>query len=215
MDPGRIEGCAGALVAGGAGKRLGGVAKGLLTVDGEPIAARTARLLARLFDEVLLSANDPAPYAFLGLAAIPDRLPGRGAPGGLHALLEAARAPWVFTAACDVPFVSEAGIRLLAARRGGGDAVVVRWGGHLQFMHALWSRACLGPLARLLAAGDPSLYDVAAAVRLVEVGEADWAAVDPSGRAFENANTPEDLARLGLALPATVRPSTGSGRTDS
>ena len=199
----RIEGCAGALVAGGAGRRLGGVAKGLLLLDGEPIAARTARLLGRLFDEVLLSANDAAPYAFLGLPAIADRHAGKGAPGGLHALLRAARAPWVFTAACDVPFPSEAGIRLLATRRAGGDAVVVRWGGHLQFMHALWSRACLAPLEALLAAGDPSLYDLAAAVRLVEVDEAAWAEVDPGGRAFENANTPADLARLGLARPTS------------
>ncbi len=201
MADGRIDGCAGALLAGGGGRRLGGVAKGLLTLDGEPIAARTARLLAALFGEVLLSANDPAPYAALGLRAVPDRLPGKGAPGGLHAVLSAAGAPWVFTAACDMPFVSADGVRALAARRAGADAVIVRWQGHLQFMHALWSKACLAPLERLLAAGDPSLWDVAAAVRVAEVSAAEWAALDPAGRAFENANTPEDLARLGLERP--------------
>jgi len=201
MADARIDGCAGALLAGGGGTRLGGLAKGLLRLDGEPIAARTASLFATLFDEVLLSANDPSPYAALGLRAVADARPGQGAPGGLHAVLTAARAPWVFTAACDMPFVSAEGVRFLAARREGFDAVIVRWQGHLQFMHALWARTCLPPLERLLAQGDPSLWDLAGAVRVAGVGEAEGAGLDPAGGACENANTPADLARLGLALP--------------
>jgi hypothetical protein len=35
---------------------------------------------------------------------------------------------------------------------------------------------------------------------VVEAGE--WKLVDPRGRSLENANTPEDLARLGLEPPA-------------
>jgi molybdopterin-guanine dinucleotide biosynthesis protein A len=201
MSEPHIAGCAGALLAGGRASRLGGIAKGLLRVGGEPIAARGARLLRSLFDEVLLSADDPAPYAALGLTAVPDRLPGKGAPGGLHALLAAARAEWVFVAACDMPFLSEAGIRLLAARRSGADVVLVRWRGLVEPLHAFWSRRCLPLLEARLAGGDPSFRDIAAAVRCAEVGEAEWASIDPEGRAFSNVNTPEDAARLGVDLP--------------
>ena len=201
MSTVRIAGCAGALLAGGRARRLGGVAKGLLRVGDEPVAARSARLLAALFDEVMLSTNDPTPYASLGLPAVADRLRDKGAPGGLHAVLSAARSGWVFVAACDMPFLSEAGIRLLASRREGADVVLVRWRGRREPLHAFWSKACLPLLEARLAAGDPSLQELSAAVRCTELSEQDWAAVDPEGHAFANVNTPEDAARLGAVLP--------------
>lgn len=193
-----IADCTGALVAGGGATRLGGVPKGLLRVDGEPIAARSLRLFRELFGETLVVANDPAPYAALGAPVVPDLLPGKGAPGGLHAALAAARTGWVFAAACDMPFLAPAPIRALAALRAGADAVVVRAAGRLEPLHAFWSRACLPALERLLRAGDPSFRDLARAVNARIVEEEAWRRLDPGGRALENANTPEDAARLGL-----------------
>ncbi|ABC83248.1 molybdenum cofactor guanylyltransferase [Anaeromyxobacter dehalogenans] len=195
----RIAGCTGALVAGGKATRMGGLPKGLLRVDGEPVAGRALRLFRALFDDALVVANDPAPYAALGARVIPDAIPGKGAPSGVHAALAAASTGWVFTAACDMPFLAEAPIAFLAGLRAGAPAVVVRWGGRLQPLHALWSRACLPVLEAELRAGDPSLQGLALRVGARIVEEAEWRAVDPLGRAFENANTPEDAARLGLS----------------
>jgi molybdopterin-guanine dinucleotide biosynthesis protein A len=189
----------GALIAGGRATRMGGLAKGLLRVDGEPIAARTLRLFRTLFADALVVANDPEPYAALGAAIVPDVLPGKGAPGGLHAALSSARTEWVFAAGCDMPFLAEAPIAFLATRREGADAVLVRFDGHLQPLHAFWSRRCLATLERLLREGNPSFPDLAAAVNARVVEEDAWRAIDPAGRAFENANTPADAARLGLA----------------
>lgn len=188
----------GALVAGGRATRMGGIVKGLLLLDGEPVAARTLRLFRTLFADTLIVANDPAPWSALGAAIVPDAIPGKGAPGGLHAALAAARTEWVFAAGCDMPFVSAAGIARLADLRDGADAVVVRCGGHLEPLHAFWSRRCLAPLERLLREGNPSFPDLVARVRARVVDEATWRTVDPDCRAFENANTPEDAARLGL-----------------
>lgn len=189
----------GALVAGGRATRLGGIAKGMLRVDGEPMAGRTLRLFGRLFGAALIVANDPAPYARLGAPVVADRIPGRGSPGGLHAALHAAATPWVFAAACDMPFVSAAGVALLAARREGALAVVPRWAGRLEPLHALWSRECLPALEAALREGEPSLQELAALVGARIVEESAWRMIDPDGRAFENVNTPEDAARLGLA----------------
>ena len=142
---------------------MAGRPKGLLLVGGEPIAARSLRLFRALFDGgALVVANDAAPYAAFGAPVVPDLVLGKGAPGGVHAALSAARTGWVFTAACDMPFVSEAGIALLAERRAGVEAVLVRWQGRLEPLHALWSRACLPLLSRLLAEGDPSLWSIRA-----------------------------------------------------
>jgi len=189
----------GVLVAGGRAARMGGVPKGLLRVGGEPLAARTLRLFGAHLGAALLVASEPATYAALGVRTVPDLLPGHGAPGGLHAALSAAATPWVFAVACDMPFVSAEGLALLAARREGALAVVPRWRGRLEPLHALWSVAALPRLDRALRAGQPSLMALAALVDARVVEEEAWRAVDPEGRAFENANTPEDAARLGLS----------------
>jgi molybdopterin-guanine dinucleotide biosynthesis protein A len=194
-----IDDCTGALLAGGRGARLGGVPKGLLTVDGESIAARTLQLFGELFGaSLVVVAGDPSPYRALGAVVVSDRLRGKGAPGGLHAALHAAATGWIFAAACDMPFLRAEPIHLLAGRRAGVAAVLVRWGGRLQPLHALWSRACLPALEALLTAGDPSLKDLARSVPVHVVEEAEWRQVDPEGRALENANTPGDVLRLGL-----------------
>jgi len=192
--------CTGALVAGGQAMRLGGVAKGLLRVGGEPIAARSLRLFGELFADSLVVANDPAPYLGFGAPVVPDLLPGKGAPGGLHAALSEARTPWVFTAACDMPFLDPSAIAWLAERRGDRPAVAVIWRGRLEPLHAFWSRACLPMVERMLREGDPSMWGIATAVGALFLTEEEWRAVDPEGLAFENANTPEDAARLGLSV---------------
>jgi molybdopterin-guanine dinucleotide biosynthesis protein A len=202
----RLEDCTGVLVAGGQGTRLGGIAKGLLTLNGETIAARSVALFRALFADVIVVANAPAPYRALGVRIEPDRIGGKGAPGGLHAALSAARTPWVFTAGCDMPFLEEASIRSLAARRCEGElAVVPMWKGVTQPLHALWSRAALPIVERMITAGDPSLRAIVRGVGARIISEQAWAAVDPTGRAFENANTAEDLVRLGLAAPPPRR----------
>jgi molybdopterin-guanine dinucleotide biosynthesis protein A len=180
---------------------MGGAPKGLLRVGGQPIAARSVALFLRLFGKAMVVANDRAPYAALGAPVIADLLPGRGAPGGLHAALTAADTQWVFAAGCDMPFLDERAIAFLAARRPGAEAVLVRAGGRLEPLHAFWSRACLPALERLLAGGEPSLRDLVRAVNARIVEEEEWRAVDPAGRSLENANTPEDAARLGLEGP--------------
>jgi molybdopterin-guanine dinucleotide biosynthesis protein A len=193
--------CTGALVAGGRGSRLGGVPKGLLRLEGEPLVARTLRLFGAVFAGSLVVANDPSPYAEFGAPVVPDRIAGRGAPGGLHAALAAAPTPWVFTAGCDMPFLAADAVRWLWAQRGDAQAVAVVWKGQLQPLHAFWSRACLPTVERMLAAGQPSMWQLATAVGARLLDEAAWRELDPAGRAFENVNTPEDAARLGLAIP--------------
>lgn len=201
MNPQRIDNASGAILAGGAARRLGGVAKGMLLKDGEPLVSRTVRVLRELFDEVLLSANDPALYGGTGLLPVPDRFMGKGAPGGLHAVLGSSKADWVFVVACDMPYLSAQRVSYLADRRKGADAVVVRFRGRLEPLHAFWSRACLAPLERLLTEGSPSLRALAGAVNTVVVEESDWTKLDPDGQAFVNINTAEDARRLGILLP--------------
>jgi molybdopterin-guanine dinucleotide biosynthesis protein A len=198
VSAGRIDDCTGVILAGGRAARLGGFAKGLLRLEGEPLVARTLRLFESLFPASVVIANDAAPYQGLGAEVLPDVVAGKGAPGGVHAALRAGGTGWIFTAACDMPFLAEGPIRFLAARRQGVAVVLVRSGGRLHPLHAFWSSACLAPLERMLAAGNPSLIELSRAVPAAVVEDVEWRAADPEGRALENVNTAEDAARLGL-----------------
>jgi molybdenum cofactor guanylyltransferase len=199
-SPPSIPDCTGVLVAGGLATRLGGVPKGLLRTGGEPVVARTLRLFSGLFEAALVVANDPALYRPFGAPVVRDALAGKGAPGGLHAALAAAGTRWIFTVGCDMPLLAAEPIAWLAARRD-APAVAVVWRGRLEPLHAFWSRECLPTVERMLRQGDPSMWKIATACDARFVAEEEWRAVDPEGRAFENANTAEDVARLGLDPP--------------
>jgi len=104
------------IFVGGAGTRMGGVAKGLLrTADGATIVGRLRVILERLELQVVL-VGSRVEYIGLGLETIPDDPEGIGPLGGLTALLRRAGGAHVLALACDMPFVSSAIVgRLLAA----------------------------------------------------------------------------------------------------
>ena len=197
----RIPDCTGVLVAGGRARRMGGTPKGLLRVGATSIAERSVGLFRALFGRVLVVALDPGPWEGLGVTVIPDRIPERGAPGGLHAGLSATEDGWVFAAACDMPFLAEGPIRALAARRTGASAVLPEGAHGPEGLHAFWNRSTLPVLERLLQNGNPSLRALAGAVGATIVPADEWRRIDPGGRSLENVNAPEDLARLGLEAP--------------
>lgn len=191
-----------AVIAGGRGERLGGVAKGLLTVEGQPVLARVLAL-GPLMGDVLLVANVPAPYAGFGLRTLGDVYPGRGAPGGVHAALVGARTEWVLAVACDMPFVTEAAVRvLLEARAPEVDAVCFQVAGRLEPLLALYRARLAAPWGQALEAGQPSLRALLEGGQARLLPEAALRAVDPSLRAVVSVNTPEDLVRHGAALPS-------------
>jgi molybdopterin-guanine dinucleotide biosynthesis protein A len=104
------------IFVGGAGRRMGGIAKGLMAApEGGTLVERWRALLAARGVPVVL-VGSRAEYAGLGVEAIADAPPGIGPLGGLVALLRRAGTAPALALACDMPFVSGALVdRLLAA----------------------------------------------------------------------------------------------------
>jgi molybdopterin-guanine dinucleotide biosynthesis protein A len=95
-------------MAGGRSTRYG-EPKAFVPVGGRAIIERAADALRAVLPELIVSANDTARYAPLGYPVLPDRVPGLGALGGIHAALVYAREtgrPGILAVACDMPFVS-------------------------------------------------------------------------------------------------------------
>ncbi|WP_224240586.1 molybdenum cofactor guanylyltransferase [Hyalangium gracile] len=190
-----------AVVAGGQGRRLSGVPKGLLRL-GERTVLEGLLGLSPLFAEVLLVANAPEPYARFGLRTVSDVVVGKGAPGGVHAALVGARTPWVLAVACDMPFVLPEAVRvLLQARASEVDAVAFTVDGRVEPLLAAYRASLADDWGDALKQGDPSLRELLSRCRARLLPEEALRAVDAELRSLVNVNTPEDLRRHGLAPP--------------
>ncbi|WP_338872700.1 molybdenum cofactor guanylyltransferase [Myxococcus stipitatus] len=189
-----------AIIAGGRGRRLSGVPKGLLEVEGRTVLARQLTLAPR-FGAVVLVANTPEPYAPYGLRTVADAVPDKGAPGGVQAALAASDTPWVVTVACDMPFVSWEALRVLLGARGDDvDAVCFESSGRVEPLLAVY-RSSLAQVWLATLSEDPSLRQLLSRFRARVLPESALRAVDPSLRSLVNVNTPEDLSAHGVELP--------------
>ena len=71
----------GVVLAGGLGRRMGGVDKGLQELQGRPMAAWVIERLAPQVDELLINANQNGErYAAFGHRVVPDRVAGFAGP---------------------------------------------------------------------------------------------------------------------------------------
>lgn len=194
------------ILVGGRGRRMGGVAKGLLVApSGETIVERWLRVL-RAHDLEVVLLGDAGPYAHLGIEALADErgdhavrsdgsLAALGPIGGAAALLARA-APTALLVGCDMPHVSSALVgRLLA--HAPEAAVVAPWvAGRWQTMLARLDRRALPEVRRRLSLGEArlqALFEACGAVALPlsaaeELELRDW-------------DTPADLARDGAGPP--------------
>ncbi|PZO64113.1 MAG: molybdopterin-guanine dinucleotide biosynthesis protein MobA [Pseudoxanthomonas suwonensis] len=181
------------ILAGGQGMRLGGIDKAWLQRDGEAQVLRLQRRLRPEVDAVLVSANrDLQRYLAHGLTAVPDRHAQLGPLGGLDALADAARTPWLLTVPVDVVDVNDCLLRSLAAAGGTGAFVVDADG--TQPLLALW------PVPELRIAAAQAIAERRLAVQALQQHMGMQAVVFPGFR-LGNLNTPQDLRGAGVQLP--------------
>ncbi len=181
-----------AIMAGGKSKRMG-QDKAWIELDGEPLIARVAAVLAEVADEVIVVANDPR-YESLGLRVVRDRYPQGGPLGGIATGVGAATHDTVLVAACDMPFLSATVWRVLLGHAGEADVVIPRIGGEYETLHAIYTKACVPHMVRSLAENQLRVIAFFDRVRLLAIDEAELKAADATLRAFTNVNTPEELA---------------------
>jgi molybdopterin-guanine dinucleotide biosynthesis protein A len=137
---------AGAILAGGRSRRMGGEPKALLDLGGKPLLEHVIGRLRPQASRLMLSVAEVSPqWGRFGLDQVPDRLPGHAGPlGGLHSVLRALAAgeSWLLLAPCDAPFLPlDLAQRLLeCAVSAGRPVAAVHFGGHLQPTFSLWSR---------------------------------------------------------------------------
>lgn len=182
----------GVILAGGAGRRMGGRDKALLMLGGQTLLGHAQSRLAPQVERMALSANGDLGRFAADMAVLPDD----GSHGPLSGILTALDwaaplgATSVVSVAVDTPFFPPdlvPHLCLAAEGSSGGVAVAISDGvDHPTF--SIWPVALHGDLRSFLASGaKPRVMDFARAHDAARAVFADSAA-------FFNVNTPEDLA---------------------
>ncbi|MCB1956691.1 MAG: molybdenum cofactor guanylyltransferase [Rhodocyclaceae bacterium] len=187
------SGVTGVVLAGGLGRRMGGVDKGLTELDGRPMVEWVVERLQPQVERLLINANQNADrYGRLGHPVVADQVQGFAGPlAGLHTGLLAAATELVVTAPCDSPFLPDDLVeRLRAALEAhGAQLAVARTFDQPHPVFSLVRRDVCEHLAAFLAAGGRKIDRWYGELQTVEVDFSDQA------EAFRNINTPEELAQ--------------------
>ncbi len=185
---------AAAIIAGGRGRRLGGLDKSPLVIGGRQIIERQLAVLGQVAPHVLVVTDDHHRFRASGLRVCDDILPGAGPLGGLHTALTRSPGRRILVVAGDMPFLSGAFLRHLTVRAPHADAVVPRNAAGLQPLCAVYDRGCAEAIRARIDRGQYRLVDLVGSLRVTEVGPDEVAAFDPDGMLLFNVNTPADHA---------------------
>ena len=185
-----MHGVTGIVLAGGQGRRMGGVDKGLQPLRGRPLVEWAIARLAPQVDEILLNANQNAEaYARLGHRVVPDALGGFAGPlAGLHAGLQAASQPLAVTVPCDSPFLPLDLVARLKQELSQNEIAVAKTGDQPHPVFALVRKSVLPHLERFLEGGGRKIDAWYATLSVVEVS------FDDQPDAFRNINTLDELS---------------------
>ena len=135
---------------------------------------------------------------------------GRGPLGGVHAALAYAQTPWVFTMACDYPFISPELIGLLYEKIDENFGVVVpeQNDGRLQPLCAFYNVEMARPVFQEIIERprtSPPMHEIIGQLKPRIVRFHEYSHLDGVERVFLNINTKDDLDRARSEFTARGR----------
>jgi len=198
------------ILAGGASRRMGRD-KAWLEADGQSLLVRAVAKARELgAEEVFISGREGEDYSALRCPVLLDLEPGFGPLGGLERGLHAAASPLLLVLAVDLPHMTTAFLRKLAARCNALTGVVPQLNGELEPLAAIYPRRCHALAFDALAHARHAARDFAVAclheqtVRTMTVVKAD-------ADCFNNWNTPADVVPP-IPCRKSTSPAAVSGR---
>ena len=188
----------GAVLAGGAARRYGGLPKGLVSLGGQRILDRVVNAVAAATDQPpLLVANAPEAAGWRPeLQTVPDLRPGCGSLGGILTAVAAGPGP-VLCVAWDMPFVTADLLWALVEGFPSYDAFLPESDGRrgVEPLCAVYGPACQPAIERQLAENDLRAIGFHSWVKVGTLPLERVRAFGDPEVLFFNVNRPEDLAR--------------------
>jgi molybdopterin-guanine dinucleotide biosynthesis protein A len=185
------------ILAGGRSRRMGRP-KDSLPVAGVTLLEWMARRLGPEFAETIV-AGAPAPE---GAREAHDQRSDAGPLAGIEAALLAARSPYAFVVACDMPYAGLRLASLLLARCAGHDAAAPRVEGRAQPTCAAYARTAATKIGAYLDGGGRRATEALEALDVVYVDERDLATEGIAASELRDIDTPADYDAFIASLRA-------------
>jgi molybdopterin-guanine dinucleotide biosynthesis protein A len=183
------------ILAGGENKRFP-VIKGFLEVDGKRVIESNIELLSKIFDRVIISANDPELYFHLGATMVGDVVEYRGPMTGILSALTIPEVSEIFVTACDMPFINTMLIKYIVDKwEKEYDAVIPIFDDKPQPLLGIYSKRIAKSMEQSIKNGDRSLREFLRGINVLYIKEEEVRNIDPEGRSFININTIEDFQK--------------------
>lgn len=189
------------ILAGGRSRRLGRN-KALVEIAGTTVIERILAAVPK-GHAVKIITDATHLFDFLPVAKMPDRIPGLGPIGGLHAGLSDTDTPYAFFLPCDLPLISTPLIERLMGEPGDADVVCYRTPRGVEPLCALYARRCLSTIEEHIQRGEYSLQRLLEALQVKMLPSVEE-------EALFNLNTPKDL-RLVQERVSRLNPRARSG----
>jgi molybdenum cofactor guanylyltransferase len=184
----------GLILAGGLGRRMGSIDKGLVALNGRAMVAAVITRLQPQVDELLINANrNLDEYGRFGFRVVPDAVEGFAGPlAGLERGLAEASHELIVTTPCDSPFLPlDLVARLRAALESNrADLAVAKTGTQAHPVFCLARRSLHEHLHKFLLSGGRKIDAWYATLNSIEVS------FDDEAKAFANINTKRELDEL-------------------
>ncbi len=156
MDEKYSNNITGVILAGGKSSRLG-TNKALLKIDNETLIERTFYLLKSIFNEVLISTNNPEEYDFIDARKVKDVYPTMGPLSGIHSALNSSNSKKIFILSCDMPFIIQPLIKHLLNVRTEEPIVIPKVGQKTEYLCGIYNKSLLPLLESILLAAANAL----------------------------------------------------------
>lgn len=172
-----------------------GADKRFILVGRETLLERSCSVLRQLFEQVCVVIAQDSPLLQSEVPVVRDLIPSCGSLGGLYTGLRWAKTPYIFLAACDMPFLNPDVIRYMVCLKDQADIVISRWETRLQPTHAVYGRSCLPVIEEMLDCQNRKIQNMInhPALRVRVIAESEIKQIDHDGCSLFNINTPADL----------------------
>lgn len=188
----------GVILAGGMGRRMNGVDKGLVLLNGREMICYIIDVLKPNVSEVVVNANrNLDAYEKFGASVVADSIEGYQGPlAGLEAGMSQAKTPWVFTCPCDSPIQSSSLLPYMWQQIKNTDANIglAYDGERTHPVFSLVQTNLLESLRAYLGAGDRKIDRWFEQHKLLTIDCSDYAT------SFVNINTEDELQSAALQL---------------
>ncbi|WP_319507062.1 molybdenum cofactor guanylyltransferase [uncultured Methanolobus sp.] len=200
------------LLAGGLGTRLDGREKAMMVCQDSTLLERTLAVLEDVSDEVIISLRDNEQVQqfseYLGSRkVVTDQIRNAGPLAGMLAGFEEACGDYVFTVACDMPFLNGRLIDMMFDMVGQHDALIpISEYGKKEPLHSVYRRdKMLAAIETAMDGGHRSILAPVSYLENVLYLDADsMKKIDKDLKSFVNINTPSDMVKLDNWKPEDV-----------